>query len=302
VTTRHLLLLVALAGCSGAARDPERLGDAAWHEARWTDAVNAYLAAGDSPRVIAKLADAAFQAGLFQQAAQSWTRVGVDAPDRSGEAAAELARTAIAAERAGDQDALATAILGLRKVAPGWPLGRLALRLVSTAGLPAADAVEILPAALAAAPARSAADPLLAAMGRADRERGACEEAVPVLEGVLRRSGNAALRDSAGADLGSCELRLGLDALTADRPGEAERWLDRASRRDPDGVIGRRALVGFGDARWRQGDVMSATFAWQSVAAASAAPDSITALALARLQDPSTAGTTPDSVAGPGNH
>jgi hypothetical protein len=296
-----LCFLLGLAGCAGRGRDPERLGDQAWHEGRWKDAVNAYLEAGDNPRVVAKLADAAFQAGLYQQAAQSWTRVGTDAPDLAGEAGAELSRIALAAERANDQDALATAILGLRTVVPGWPVGRLALRLVGSGGLPAADAAVILPAALAAAPGRSTADPLLLAMGEAGRMRGSCAEAVPALEGVLRRSVNPAVRDSATVSLGGCELRLGLNALGGGRPGEAERWLDRASRRDPNGVVGRRALVAFGDARWRQGDVMSATFAWQTVASAPVSPDSITTLALTRLQDPSTAGTSADSVSRPGN-
>lgn len=299
---RGLVWGLFLAGCVGSHHDPERLGDDAWHEGRWQDAVTRYQAAEQNPRVLAKLADASYQAGLYRQAAEAWTRVGTEDPDRAGEAAAELARIALTVERTPDQAALASAILGLRRVSPGWPLGRLALRLVRTGDLPPGDAAVILPAALAAAPARSVGDPLLLAMGVADRSRGGCADAVPALEGVLRRDGPAPLRDSATAVLADCELQIGLAALNGGRPEEAEPWLDRAARRDPNGAVGRRALVAFGDARWRQGDVMSATLAWQTVASAPVPPDSISSLALLRLQRPESAVPMTDSTTPSGDH
>ena len=125
-------------------------------------------------------------------------------PETGGrKAGAGLARTAYAAERAGNQNALALSLLGLRHVAPGWPLGRLALRFGRVGALPGADAAEIIPAALAAVSRRNGVDPLLAAMGHAERSAGACDRAVPVLESVIRRTSGSELRDTASIDLGS---------------------------------------------------------------------------------------------------
>lgn len=278
------LLVVLLAGCSIGRPDRERLGDVAWHEARWADAMADYHAAGESPRLTAKFADAALLGGSLAESAQAWTKLGTDAPERAGEAAAGLARVADAAEHDGKQAALAQAIAGLRRVAPGWPLGRIASRLGGAGALPPAQTADVIPAMLAATPGRDATDPLLLALGQADRARGACDLAVPILEGVLRRTTNAGLRDTATTTLGWCELGLGLSALQAARPGDAERWLDRAAHREPQGAVGRRALVGLGDARLRQGDTVAARLVWQALATADVAPDSLTQLALLRLQ------------------
>lgn len=289
------MLVLFVAGCSLGRPDRERLGDAAWHEARWADAMADYRAAGDSPRLTAKVADAALQGGLLAESAQAWIKLGTDAPERAAEAAAGLAQVAEAAEHDGKQPALAQAIAGLRRVAPGWPLGRIASRLGSTGAIPPAQIADVVPAMLAATPGRDATEPLLMAVGQADRASGACDVAVPILEDVLRRTSNAGLRDTATAALGWCELGLGLSALQTARPGDAERWLDRAARRVPQGAIARRALVGLGDARLRQGDTLAARLVWQTLAAGDAPADSLTQLALARLQ-----GLTPPAVADSG--
>lgn len=279
------LLVVLLAGCTLGRPDRERLGDIAWHEARWTDAIANYRSAGDSPRLTAKLADTQLQAGLLAESAQAWTRLGTEAPERAGEAAAGLARVAGIAGRDGRQGAIAMAIVGLRRVAPAWPVGRIAGDLGRTGDLEPGQLADLVVSLLAATPDRAAADPLLLTLGRADRARGACELAVPLLETVLRRNANPGLRDSAATTLGWCELGLGLAALQADRPGDAERWLDRAAAGDPAGAVGRRALLGFGDARARQGDSVAARTAWRTVATANTSPDSLTQLALLRLAE-----------------
>ena len=276
--------LLLLAACGARRSDPERIGDIAWHEGRWLDAATSYYAAGSAPRLLAKYADAAFLAGKRLEAVRAWSDLGAIAPDRSGEAAAGLARAARAAESTGEPLVLAHAILGLRRLAPTWPLGRMALRLVAVPGLPADDAVQVLPVALAAVTSRSGADSVLMALGEAEHQRGDCPQAVPVLESVLRRSVVEAAQVVASALLADCELTLGLAALNTESAGEAEQWFDRAARRDPSGIVGRRALVGFGDARLRQGDLFSANLAWQAVASARVAADSITILALERLR------------------
>ena len=288
-------MLVLLAGCTLGRPDHERLGDVAWHEARWSEAVAQYRTAGDSPRLTAKFADAALQGGLLAESAQAWIKLGTDDPERAGEAAAGLARIAGLAEHAGKQGVIATVLVGLRRVAPGWPVGRIAGQLVRTSDMTPAQVADLMVAMLAATPGRDAADPLLVTLSQADRARGACDLAIPMLEGVLRRNTNAGIRDTATSTLGWCELGLGLTALQTERLGDAERWFDRAAARDPQGLVGRRALVGFGDARARQGDSASARLAWRTVATAVGAPDSLTQLALLRLAEPLRA-VVPDSI------
>lgn len=283
-SARLLLALTALAGCGFGRRGREQLGDEAWHDARWGDAVADYRAAGDSPRLTAKVADAALQGGLLGVSAQAWTKLGTEAPERAAEAAAGLARVASAAQEAGDDPAFAQAIAGLREIAPGWPLQRLAARLGRGRDLPPSAAADVIPALLSSVSGRAATEPLLLALGRADRARGLCDAAVPILEGVLRTTMNASLRDSATTTLSWCELGLGLAALAAHHPGDAERWLDRAAERDSNGVVGRRAMVGFGDARAIEGDTAAARLAWQAVATAPVPPDSVTQSAVQRLQ------------------
>jgi hypothetical protein len=290
VKTARLLATGAIAsvvaGCSIGQGGREQLGDEAWHDARWADAVADYRAAGDSPRLLAKLADATLQGGLLTQSAEAWTRLGTDAPDRAAEAAAGLARVASAAEQAGNDAALAQAMAGLHRIAPGWPLQRVAARIGRVADLQPAAAADVIPALLSTSPGRAVAEPMLLALGRADRARGSCDVAVPILEGVLRTTTTAALRDSAATPLAWCELQLGLTALAAAHPGDAERWLDRAAQHDPNGAVARRARVAFGDALASEGDSAAARLAWQAVVTAPVPPDSLTQLAALRLQRP----------------
>ena len=295
---RLLPLVVAVVGCGRGGR--EQLGDEAWHDARWSDAVADYRAAGDSPRLTAKLADAALQGGLLVVSAQSWTRLGTSAPERGAEAAGGLARVAAAAQEAGDDAALAEAISGLRQIAPGWPLQRLAARFTRAADLQPAAAVVVIPAVLSSLSDRDAIEPLLLVLGRANRARGSCDEAVPVLEGVLRTTMNASRKDTAATTLGWCELGLGLTALVAQHPGDAERWLVRAVARDSTGAVGRRALLGVGDARALEGDSVAARMAWQAVASTQVPVDSITQLAFQRLSQPAPP-SPPDTSARPGH-
>ncbi len=270
--------LILLTACHTAGSDSERLGDSAWHDGRWSEAVALYRATELSPRVTAKLADAAYLADSLAVAAEAWTKLGVDRPDRAGEAASELARTAAAAERDDNPHALILAIAGLRQLKVGWPLGRLSLRLAHEPWPSDSLARSVIPAALAASPGRRAVDSLLLALGSAQRASGDCQGAVPTLRSAVRHGGSAGTHDSAESTLGRCELDLGLRALGDHLAAEAEVWLDRAARRDPLGSVGRRAMVGFGDARLVQGDSPAATLAWQTVAAAPVAPDSITVL------------------------
>ncbi len=291
-----LVVSVAMMGCGSSQPDSEHLGDVAWHEARWSEAVADYKAAGNTPDLLAKEADAAFHGGMLAEAAEAWTQLGLADSSRAGEAAAGLVRAADMAEHDGDQAALALAILGIRKVAPVWPLGRLAVRLAQAPALPPADAAEILPAALATASNRAAADPLLVALAHADRQRGACDQAVPILDGLLHRGIGTSTRDSVGVELEWCELSLGLAALRGQQAGPAERWFQRAAQRDPNGTAGRRAMVGYGDARMAEGDLAAAMTAWEAAIAADPT-DSIAALARRRLAPPPVADSDTSTTA-----
>jgi hypothetical protein len=295
-----LLALAAVSGCGWGRGGREQLGDEAWHDARWADAVADYRAAGDSPRLIAKLADASLEGRLWTVSAAAWTRLGIDAPDRVAEAAAGLARVAALAQDAGDDAGLAQAITGLRQIAPGWPLQRLGARLGGVGDLQPAAMADVIPVLLSSVSGREPTEPLLVMLGRADRARGDCNAAVPILEGVLRTTMNASLRDSATTTLGWCELGLGLSALAAQHPGDAERWLASAMRRDSAGAVGRRARLGYGDARAVEGDSAAARLAWQFVASGTP-QDSLTQSAFQRLSQPAPP-TAPDTAAHPEHH
>ena len=276
------ILPVVLACCTGGAGH-ERVGDRAWHDGRWGDAAAAYRAAGAAPRLIAKLADAELQGGMLTASAQDWTRLGLADSSSIGEAAAGLAHVADLAVQNGDSTALGKAISGLRQVAPSWPLGRLARPIGRLDALSPGEVQAVVPAMLAGADPASV-DPLLLQLASADRAASDCADAVTVFESLLRRSAAGTAADTARSGLGWCELGLGLAALGASHPGDAERWFSRAAGADSLTPVARRALIGIGDARAGQGDSIAARQAWQVVATASVPPDSLTQLALTRLQ------------------
>lgn len=279
-----ILAVLLLGGCFWHRPGREARGDIAWHAAQWNNAIADYRAGGDTPRVLAKLADAEFQAGLLDDAAASWTRLGQDDPGRAGEAAAGLARIVRLSEEEGNNENLTTALVALHQLAPQWPLGRMA-NWVARPGTLASDvAVVVIPALLADAPTREAAEPLLFALAEAHQAQHHCARAVPILSGVLRNGSNEELHDSAAAVLNQCDLTLGLAAADSSRWGSAEAWFADAARRGGATPVGRRAMVGIGDVRLGAGDTAGAVTTWRSVALAVFPPDSLGAMALARLQ------------------
>lgn len=293
---KRLLVAAVLVGCGGSRNAPERLGDEAWHRGEWGVAAVEYQRAGTTPILLAKSADAALLAGSLTSAATLYRQLGEADPARTGEAAAGLVRVAGVAERNGDHPALAASIDGLRAVAPGWPLGRLALRLPADSAWAAPLAATLALAGLAGG---GTSDRWLLTLGRAWRGTGRCVDAVGALE-TLQRRVTGALADTASLLLAACELSLGLAVSGAEHRSEAERWLERAAARDPLGASGRRALVAIGDSRLARGDVAAAMLAWQQAATAPVPPDSITVLALERLRTAGLPGGAPDSSVVPG--
>jgi hypothetical protein len=280
----RLLLLVLAAGCGGSA-GPELAGDRAYGAAQYQAALAAYRQAAatrGSGRIWAKLGAAALHAGELRAAADAWRRVAGDDPTRLEEAADALEGVAREAERRGDAQALEDAVLGLRAAAPERPIARHALALTRRTSLSDAEALALLPAAMAAAPDAATVDSLLAAYGAALQAAAGCEQAAPAYRAALRRSRSSALRAQAGGALATCALNLGLGALGNGRPADAERWLVQAVRVDSVSWVGRRALIALGDARVGQGDILAAAIAYQSVVDAGAT-DSLGRLARERL-------------------
>jgi len=286
VSSANLLLTLLLGGCSFAAADHERLGDRAYRDGRFADAVAEYRAAVKShpvARLWAKLGSAALHQGDLGTAITAFTSLVAADPERAAEAAAGLERVAHLAERGGAAEVvhLAAAVRALRSVAPGRPLGHFAL--AETSGLPPAEVLGALPSALASAGEGRSVDSLLVAYAGAQRVTTACDAAARTFQTVLRRSRDPGLRSSAGVGIAACALRLGLDALAADQAADAERWFEAAMRASLASPAGWRAAIGLGDARLGQGDVLGAAMAYQRVLSGTGVPDSLVKLASGKL-------------------
>jgi hypothetical protein len=78
---------------------------------------------------------------------------------------------------------------------------------------------------------------------------------------------------------------LGLQSEAAGKLEEAALWFLATIRVDSSTIVGRRALVGYGDARLRQGDPIAAALAYQVVVADAVQSDSIHQMAVDRLRD-----------------
>jgi tetratricopeptide (TPR) repeat protein len=288
---RCLLAVVALglAGCVDRAGG-ERVGDEAYAAERYGDALAAYVPVAESRpngRIWAKVGAAALHTGELRQAIAAYRALAAVDSARRIEAADGLERAAAESERRNDSAILEEAIEALRAVAPERGIGRYALGL-SRSGMIRPTA-EDLAGALTVAGEAGAVDTLLSRYGRALRQSGNCAEAVPVLRAALRRAGGGAGGAEARAGLADCALQLGQAAL-ADTPVRAEEWFRAAAAADSSSDVGRLALVGIGDARVRQGDLVAGAISYQAAIAKSARPDSVQQLATRKLNALASAG------------
>ncbi len=265
---KRWLLLLAVAACRSGA-GPEVAGDRAYGAGRFAEALTQYRAATsrETPgRVWSKLGAAALHTGDLRTAAEAYRRLAAEDPSRALEAAEGLDQVAHAADRTGDGASLRDAVLALRAVAPERPITRYALALVRRPGGSSGDAATLLPAALAAAMDTPTQDSLLAAYAATLQGGAGCDQAAPVYRIVLRRSRDPLVRSRAGTGLATCALSLGLMALGGGRVDDAATWFIQAVRVDSLSWTGRRALLGLGDARVGQGDILGAAIAFQTVA------------------------------------
>ncbi|MEO7136787.1 MAG: hypothetical protein ABI037_03635 [Gemmatimonadales bacterium] len=281
-----LMTLVLLAGC-GRAGDHEREGDKFYGEGRYAQALAQYRLGLDKDpdaRLWAKAGGAALRTGNLDVASDAYLRLAAEDPTRAEEAAEGLESVARAAERAGDAPRLQAAVVGMGAIAPDRSTGRYALDLIRRSGAEATDLVAVLPGAIAVAPDPETVDSLLVVYGTALRETSGCGEALPAFQASLRRTKLAALRSRAEEGVAGCSLALGLRSEATGMPEDAALWFAAAIRIDSGTTVGRRALVGYGDARLRLGDSVAGVLAYRAVVADAVQSDSIHQMAEDRLE------------------
>ena len=282
-------LLLLLGSCTRSAANHEELGDRAYAAGAYVDALAEYqlgrkVDAG-SASLLAKLGAAAMHAEDYELAAEAYRTLATRDRSRADEAADGLDRVARAALTANDRTALASALTGLREVAPRRPLGRY----VVLAALDAVDrgdtaeAAALLPVAAASAVDAARSDSLLFVYGMTLVRVKNCSTAVRVFEGVIRRQRAASVVEQAREGLGVCALVEGQLALDKGRPGDAEGWFRRATAPGASPDVVRAAFLGLGDVRLAQGDIAGAMDSYQQALAGGTPGDTISQRAQEKL-------------------
>jgi len=126
-----------------------------------------------------------------------------------------------------------------------------------------ATALALLPVATAASSDPARADSLLFVWGMTLVRVRDFAVAVPVFEGVIRRSRAPVVVEPAREGLGLCALVEGQIALEKGRPADAEGWFRRATAPGASVDVVRAAFLGLGDVRLAQGDIAGALESYQ---------------------------------------
>jgi tetratricopeptide (TPR) repeat protein len=282
-------LLLLLVSCTRSAANHEELGDRSYAVGQYVDALAEYQLArksnAGSATLLAKLGASAIHAEDYELAADAYRTLAKRDRSRTDEAADGLDRVARAALTSNDRTALASALTGLREVAPRRPLGRY----VVLAALDAVDrgdtaeAAALLPVAAAAAVDAARSDSLLFVYGMTLVRVKDCSTAVRVFEGVIRRKRAPAVVEPAREGLGLCALVEGQIALQKGRPGDAEDWFRRATAPGASTDVVRAAFLGLGDVRLAQGDIAGAMESYQQALAGGTPGDTISQRAQEKL-------------------
>ena len=299
--SRTAALWLAVVACSRSAADHEVLGDREYAAGQYRDALAEYelglRASTGAPALHAKTAAAAFHVGDYTLAVAEYRALAEADRSRADEAADGLERVANAALQAGDHTSLASALAGLRAVAPKRPLGRYA-RLVALDAAAAGDvndALAYLPIAIAATADARVGDSLLFLYGDAAVASHDCVTAIAAFEGVLRRQRQSAVLDDAREGLARCALVRGEDALKAGHAADAEQWFRRAATPGAAVEVARAAAIGLGDVQLSRGDVAGALEAYQQALEGGSPGDSLAQRAREKIQALGRA----DSIASP---
>ncbi len=282
--------LLYLTGCIGVAAEHEALGDRAYAEGRFGEALIEYrlsvVQRASDAALHAKTAAAALNARELVTAAQEYielTREG--GAERLAEGADGLERVARAAVDRGDRQALAAAVDGLRQIAPDRALGTFALQLVREVGEgpPTREVLSALVFAAAAAPDARLLDSLIYSYAVVLRQLGRCEEAVPAFESLVRREREPVVVEGAREGGGFCTHALGQRALDEGLPLSAEKWFRKAAEGFGTTEYGRAAYLGLGEVLLARGDFPGAAAAYENALLGAEPGDSIAEAAVARL-------------------
>lgn len=292
--------LALVTGCVPDADAHQRFGDKAYSEGRFVDAVQAYQLAVDNTStpgadLWARLGAAALHLPDYRVAAEAYRELAATDALRVDEAVQGLDRAAQGAERAGDYETLEDVLLTLRAVAPEWTSGVYALTVMRHVETSPETRLALLPLAAATASDQRTADSLLGGYADALREAENCEKGILVYRSVMRRSKSEELEGPLLSGRAACAYTLGLEHLPGE-PWAAEGWFLEAVDTGDDGEIGRLALIGLGEAREAQGDLIGAALAYQAAIGSTADQDSITIRAMSKLNDIATAPAVPDPV------
>jgi tetratricopeptide (TPR) repeat protein len=295
---RWVVAALWLVACGGAAADHEALGDRAYGERHFADALAEYRLAiklQPSATLRAKAGAAALHASDFVGAVEEYRALAKEGGSRrAGEAADGLERVARAAAEGDDPAGLAAAVGGLRAVAGGRALASFARQLAQSVGPDARspDALSVLSYAAAGAPDARAEDSLMYAYATALARIGRCGDAIPVFEAVARRAREPALVHPAQQASGRCALALGRQAIDGGKADQAEQWFRRAAsggeERDP---LVRAAYIGIGDVLFARGSFAEAAEAYQRALAGAAPGDSLAQIAAEKLNQLANGGT-----------
>jgi len=279
VTRWPAALLILTCACTRSAADHEELGDRAYAAGDYRSALAEYQlglkAHAGSASLDAKLGAAALHTQDYFAAAEAYRALARDDRSRADEAADALERVVRAALGTNDRGALASALTGMREIAPTRPLGRYA----TLAALDAVDrgdtatALALLPVATAASADPARADSLLYLYGMALVRVRDCTTAVSVFEGVIWRKRAPVVVESAREGLGLCALVEGQLALEKGRPADAEDWFRRATAPGASPDVVRAAFLG--DVRLSQGDIAGALESYQQALAGGTPGDTI---------------------------
>lgn len=290
-------LVVAALGCPGGVADHEVLGDRAYVDGAYGDALAEYRLAlrqhAPNGRLRAKAAAAALRVGDLRAATEEYAALAREAAERLPEAADGLERVARAALADNDRRAVALALESLQQLAPTRALGTFAGELAAALGESPqpSEALAVLPYAAAAAPDARALDSLMYGYAVVLVRAGRCEAALPVFEALLRRGRAPAVLSEAQRRAAACALGLGRRALDASAPARAETWFLRVVGVAGDTRVGRAAYVGLGDVMFARGDFGGAVEAYQRAMTGVPLGDSIAVLARERLNRIGDAGT-----------
>ena len=297
MTRATVFVLILTAGCSGTG-DHERLGDEAYGEARYPEALAQYTSGlGSNPdvRVWTKVGAAALHAGELRQASDAYLRLAAEDPARAEEAAEGLEAVARAADHRADTGSLQHALGGLQAIAPERLSGRYAVLLATRPGADSVELVALLPGAIAAATEPSTVDSLLMLYGFALQATSGCGQALLQFRAVLRRSADSTVRARARGGVAACAYALGERAASHGKALDATLWFAEAARADSLSPAGRRASLRSAEERLAQGDTMAAAIVLQSVIA-SGASDSAGQVAAGHLRVLGLVPSTGDSV------